>query len=303
EKYGIKGAKLDLMQDYKYKSRMKKRFQQANVPTAPWINSSCKDEIIDFATQQGFPIFCKPDNGVGAEGTHKFCDMIQLTNFLECNEFCKYIFEPYVDGEIYSFDGLCDKDGDIVVSACHYFYTPIDRLKDNGQECVYRTITTVPDALLKAGTATVKAFELKSSFFHIEYFKLNSPLVGVAEIGEYVALEVNMRIAGGYTAEMLYFALGIDIYSLWATVICDEKPNIADYIFSPDKRMVVNVARKNGRIYKYSLSQLKDAFLQEFLLSAETTKDDNPFGNLEIISAFSDETQLDAFVKMAIEKV
>ncbi|MEG1706144.1 MAG: hypothetical protein RR291_01445, partial [Clostridia bacterium] len=62
-------------------------------------------------------------------------------------------------------------------------------------------------------------------------------------------------------------------------------------------------ARKNGRIYKYSLSQLKDAFLQEFLLSAETTKDDNPFGNLEIISAFSDETQLDAFVKMAIEKV
>ncbi|MEG1519915.1 MAG: ATP-grasp domain-containing protein, partial [Clostridia bacterium] len=303
EKFNIDGAKGDLMQDYKFKSKMKSRFAKANVPAAPWVKSSNKNDITDFAEKQGFPLFCKPDNGVGAEGTHKFGDFEQLMNFLNNNNFGECIFEPFVDGEIYSFDGLCDKDGELVFTAAHRFYTPIDELKQSGCECVYRTLTEIPTTLFEEGSRTAKAFELKNSFFHIEFFKLNKAIDGVANVGDFVALEANMRIAGGYTAEMIYNALGLDIYALWAAVVGGEKPNLNDYTFFPTKRAVVNVSRKNGRTYKFTPQQLKDAFVHEYILGAETAKDENPFGNYEMVAAFTDENRLNEFVEMALEKI
>ncbi|MEG1508968.1 MAG: ATP-grasp domain-containing protein [Clostridia bacterium] len=302
QKYNVTGAYGELMQDYKFKSRMKNRFAKANVPTAPWVKSANKLDILSFATAQGFPLFCKPDNGVGADDTHKFGTATQLATFLENNDFSKFIFEPYVDGDIFSFDGLCDKNGKIVFCACHQFYTQIDKLKQSGEECIYRTLTDVPPALYTAGLATVNAFELKNSFFHIEFFKLTSPLKDIAQVGSYVALEVNMRIAGGYTAEMLYHALGIDIYALWASVVCGETPNIEAFTFAPNKRTSINIGRKIGHCYKYLPAQLKQAFPQEFILYAETAKEENPFGNFEIIATFSDENRLNAFIAMALEK-
>lgn len=302
EKFLISGTKGDLILDYKFKSRMKARFALANIPIAPWIKSSNRNDIIDFASRQNFPLFCKPDNGVGAEGTHKLSDERQLYNFLECGTFSDYIFEPYIEGELYSFDGLCDKDGDLVFTSAHRFYTPIDKLKENGCECIYRTLTEVPDALYKEGCSAVKAFELKNSFFHIEFFKLQKPICGVADTGSFVAIEANMRVAGGYTAEMLYHSLGLDIYALWAAVVSGEKPNIMDYTISPIKSSAVNIARKIGHEYKYTPTQLKDAFPQEFILFAETAKIENPFGNFEIVAKFTDEVRLNTFIEMTVAK-
>lgn len=302
ERFSVGGASGELMQDYKFKSRMKSRFASAKVPYAPFIRSQNKNDILDFATKQGFPLFCKPDNGVGSQCTHKLIDILQLNNFLASNNFADYIFELFIDGELYSFDGLCDKDGELVFTAAHRFYTPIDTLKQNGCECVYRTLPVVPCALYNVGTLAVKAFELKNSFFHIEFFKLSKPLLGVGEEGAFVALEANMRIAGGYTPEMLYTALGIDIYGLWAAVVSGEKPNLHNYTFSDQRRAVINIARKIGRNYKYTPLQLKDSFKNEFILCAETEKEENPFGNLEIVAAFTDEQRLNLFIDMAVEK-
>ena len=51
-------------------------------------------------------------------------------------------------------------------------------------------------------SATIRAFGAKSRFFHCEFFQLRADKPGLGRAGDYVALEVNMRPAGGYTPDI-----------------------------------------------------------------------------------------------------
>ena len=60
----------------------------------------------------------------------------------------------------------------------------------------------------------MKSFGVKSRFVHFEFFRLTQDQEGMGRKGDVVALEVNMRPAGGYTPDMLDFSLGqIDAYT------------------------------------------------------------------------------------------
>jgi len=74
-----------------------------------------------------------------------------------------------------------------------------------------RTTARSPD-LEAAGRSTVRAFDIRERFFHIEFFRTRRD-------GAIVALEVNMRPPGGYTTDMFNYACDIDIYQEWANVV------------------------------------------------------------------------------------
>ena len=57
---------------------------------------------------------------------------------------------------------------------------------------------------------------------HFEFFKLTEARKGLAEAGEYVGLEVNMRPAGGFIPDMMNYAHSTDVYRIWADMVCGK---------------------------------------------------------------------------------
>ena len=83
-----------------------------------------------------------------------------------------YFFEKFVtSSEICTFDGLVDRDGNIVFSTTFdYAHTPLDLMiykMDNS----YYVLKDMDPKLRKYGEAIVKEFGMKERFFHIEFFR------------------------------------------------------------------------------------------------------------------------------------
>ena len=94
------------------------------------------------------------------------------------------------------------------------FPTPMLDIVSEQGDLSYWTQKTVPAALKDVGFRTIKAFGAKSRFFHCEFFQLNEDKPGLGKKGDYVALEVNMRPAGGYTPDMINYANSADCYQI-----------------------------------------------------------------------------------------
>ena len=136
--------------------------------------------------------------------------------------------EEYINGTIVSFDGVADSHCVPLFYTSNVFPTPmLDIVSQNG-DLSYWTQKTVPAALKDVGFRTIKAFGAKSRFFHCEFFQLNEDKPGLGKKGDYVALEVNMRPAGGYTPDMINYANSVDCYQIWADMVCYDEVRSLD---------------------------------------------------------------------------
>jgi hypothetical protein len=82
----------------------------------------------------------------------------------------------------------------------------------------------LPEDIRAAGRATVKSFGVKSRFVHLEFFRMKEDHKGLKlKKGDVMALEVNMRPAGGFTPDMMNFANSTDVYKIWADMIAFDK--------------------------------------------------------------------------------
>lgn len=193
------GAKNDFIERIKYKSKMKESYIAAGVPVARYHIVSTLAEARAFIKEVGYPVIVKPDNGCGAEATYKLRNFTELKEFYAEPHNVRYIMEEYINGTIVSFDGVADSHCVPLFYTSNVFPTPLlDIVSQNG-DLSYWTQKSVPAALKDVGFRTIKAFGAKSRFFHCEFFQLNEDKPGLGKKGDYVALEVNMRPAGGYT--------------------------------------------------------------------------------------------------------
>lgn len=258
------------MEKIKAKSAMKESFQKAGVKTMRYILVDGPKDIekaLSFAKEVGWPLFMKPNIGVGAAESHAISNEEELRNFLKETLPETFIVEEFIDGEIISFDGICDSHSDVVFATCDHFPTPVaDVVNEAKDEYYYTSPFSLPfpdvdrDAFLKAGIATVKAFGIKKRFFHIEFFVLKKDKEGFAKKGEFVALECNMRPAGGYTPDLINFANSVSCYEIYADVIAYDK-NLQDmgkekfYAFSVSRRDELNYLHSQEEIFsKYGSS-------------------------------------------------
>ncbi len=86
---------------------------------------------------------------------------------------------------------------------------------NNDLDFFYYSLREIPEDLLEVGLRTVKAFNIRARFFHLEYFRTAD--------GRLVALEVNMRPPGGLTTDMYNYANDIDIYAEYANMIMHNR--------------------------------------------------------------------------------
>jgi hypothetical protein len=243
------GFRLNEIQALKAKSTMKQFYQHANVPFARYYLVENLEGCLAFIHQVGYPVFVKPNIGVGSIASKKIDSLAKLELFLATKDSAQYIMEEFIDGTTISYDGVCNDQSDVVLEVSHVYPTPNHEIVTSLTEDYYYTEPNIPNDLAVIGKRVVKAFGLKKRFFHLEFFRLNNDHAYLGKKGSIVALEANLRTPGGYTPEMINASQSINCYAVWADVVTfnENKQPI-----NLPKFYCAEVARRDGKSYVYS---------------------------------------------------
>jgi biotin carboxylase len=242
--FNIFGISMADIANVKRKSLMKKTFIKAAVPVARGKIISKFTEAKRLVGETGYPVVAKPDIGVGAAKTYKIHSDSELKDFFAEKPDMDYILEEFIEGDICTFDGLTDRDGNLVFYTSHQYSLGVMETVNQDANIYYYSLRQIPNDLEDAGRRVLKAFNVRERFFHFEFFRDQDNRI--------VALEVNMRPPGGLTTDMFNYANDIDIYGEWAYLVVHNSFN-ADW---QRKYHCAYISRKSNRQYTYSHEQI-----------------------------------------------
>lgn len=191
------GIQTDHIDAIKEKSEMKRYYALAGVPSARQIKAAEGEEAVRaFAGKTGYPVFAKPDIGVGANGTYKIDDSNALSAFFrDEKEWRHYVVEEFVSGDIASYDAIVGQGGEPLFESMTMWPPSVADIVKQHLDLSYYVSPVMPEQLRERGRATVKAFGVFNRFVHLEFFVLGADRPGLGRKGDYVGLEVNMRPA------------------------------------------------------------------------------------------------------------
>jgi hypothetical protein len=203
----------------KFKSKMKPYYKKAGIKTAAYCFVTTFANCKRFTDKYGFPVIVKPDNGVGANATYKLHSEQEVKSFIKSKTpGVKYIMEEFVEAEVNSYDAIIDSHGNPLFETGNVTPFSLMDVVNNSDNSVYYIVNNPFDDVRSAGRRAVKAFKVKSRFVHFEFFRLTKDQ-RLGKKGEVVALEVNMRPAGGVSPDMMNYANSTDVYKIWADMI------------------------------------------------------------------------------------
>ncbi len=251
------GTKIQDMAPMKYKSKMKDVYKKAGIPTARYALVHDYETTKKFAHQVGYPVIVKPDNGVGASSTYKLKTDEELDYFFATKTpHVQFIIEEMVPGHVETFDGITDKNKNILIATSHVMLNSImDNVNEASDTAFYSQPVEGLD-LYEVGKRAVEAFDTRSRFFHFEFFRLDEDREGLGKKGDIVGLEVNMRAPGAYMPDMANFAYNVDVYTIWADMV---KYNQCYYDIHREY-WVAYTGRRDGIGYAHNYDQIRDAF-------------------------------------------
>ena len=241
----VTGIRADRIGFIKEKSLMKKLYLEAGIPTARQHIVSTREAGRAFIEEVGYPVIVKPDVGVGATNTWKLESEEDLNRFYDHLPDVPYVMEEFIQGEICSYDAILDSKCEPLFESMTV-WPPVMDIVNKDLDLMYYTCPDLPDGLKNLGRRTVKAFGVERRFVHLEFFRLTKARKGLGNVGDFVALEVNMRPAGGYTPDMMDFAHSTDVYQIYADMVAFDAqrlPEPAEHFYC------VYASRKDGHTY------------------------------------------------------
>ncbi len=253
--FNIPGTSQKDINTIKSKSSMKKTYIKGGLSVAKGKVATDLKDAEKFIKETGYPVVAKPDKGVGASNTYKIENQEQLEKFFKEKPAVDFIFEEFIPGSIYTFDGLADKDGKAVFYTSHVYDSVMDMVNCKKNTFIY-SMRTIPEKLIEAGLKTLKAFDTKGKFFHLEFFR--------TEDGSFIALEVNMRPPGGFMLDMFNYANDINIYDQWANMIVNNR---FDATYSRKYHCTFTSRRYDGRSYKYNHDDILAKYGQNIVMN------------------------------------
>ena len=290
------GIRIDAVRAVKEKSEMKKYYAAGGIRTARQIKSSeGLDAVRKFADEAGFPLFAKPDVGVGAVDTFKIVDENDLVAFFaEAKHSDHYVIEEYVTGNICDYDAIIDSKGNPIFESWSVCPPSIADIVEKNLESEYHVMKDMNENLRFWGRQTVKAFGVKSRFVHLEFFRLERPHKGLGNAGDFVALEVNMRPGGGFTPDMINYAHSTDVYKIWADMVAFDHSTVPDgnsnyyCVFAGRRDGIEYKIDHHGMLEKYSGALRQTDRMPEALSGA--------MGNQTYIATFPSEDEMNDFI-------
>ena len=239
------GIRSDRIGFIKEKRLMKQLYLEAGIPTARQHVVSGREAGKAFIQEVGYPVIVKPDVGVGATHTWKLENDADLDAFYDNLPAVPYVMEEFIQGEICSYDAILDSKCEPLFESMTV-WPPVMDIVNKDLDLMYYTCPEVPEKLRKLGQQTVKAFGVDRRFVHLEFFRLTKARKGLGKVGDFAALEVNMRPAGGYTPDMMDFAHSTDVYQIWADMVAFDERRVPE---SAEHFYCVYASRKDGHTY------------------------------------------------------
>ncbi|MCL4236446.1 MAG: ATP-grasp domain-containing protein [Deltaproteobacteria bacterium] len=238
------------------KTAMREVFRSAGVPCTEGAAFSTAAQATVFAKKHGYPLVLKPDTGVGAAKTYKVNSSEELDAALADN-LDGYVVEKFATGQLGSFDGLVDRDGRIVFCISNIYSAGIMEIVNERRPLHYYTRREIPAKLEDYGKRTIAAFGIRERFFHIEFFETDD---------DFIALEVNVRPPGGFTTDMMNYAIEGDVYDLWARVLAEG--TVPDHTYER-RYHVMYVGRRRGVPHRYGVDEIRAALGDRLILHRE----------------------------------
>jgi biotin carboxylase len=239
--FGIRSHEIDAV---RCKSRMKEVFRQAGVPVARGRVVTDLTDARALVAETGYPVVLKPDAGVGALNTYRIENDDDLVAAFNSGSSADLIAEEFITGNLFSFDGLVDRNGRLIFYTAHTYSQGIMETVNEDRHVSYCSLRHIPANLESVGRASVAAFGLRERFFHIEFFE--------SAEGRYIALEINMRPPGGYTTDMFNYANDIDIYRAWAELLVQR----GDPLTYERRYHCCYASRKNRHRYRHTHDEI-----------------------------------------------
>ena len=249
---------------YKSKYEMKKYYIKAGVPVARIHKVSDLKKAKKFIDEiGGYPIIAKPECGVGAAHTYKITNDSELDSFFASKPNYEYVMEEFIEGDIVSYDVITNSKCEPLFESMTCWPPSIADIVNNKLDLDYYTAADVPESLRALGRATVKSFDVKSRFVHLEFFKLRKDKKGLGKKGDFVGLEVNMRPAGGYTPDMMNWAHATDVYQIWADMVCQDKRVVPELGMD---HFCVYASRRDNYSYKHSYDEVINKYKDKIVM-------------------------------------
>ena len=222
----ITGPKIEDMTKIKHKSAMKAYYEKAGIKTARYHLVYEYEAAKEFANMVGYPVVVKPDNGVGANNTYKLKSDADLDYFFATKDDNIYIMEEFVNGEVCTFDAIINSKGEVIFETGNVTLGSLMDVVNDADNSLYYMVKHLPENMRDLGRRTVKSFEVKSRFVHLEFFRLRADQEGLGKKDDIIGLEVNMRPSGGYSPDMYNFANEVDVYKIWADMVAFDKSTV-----------------------------------------------------------------------------
>ena len=261
------GFHPDQMEHIKAKSAMKEYFHKGGAKTMRYLlihGKQDKEKAVLFQQEVGWPLFVKPNVGVGASDSYALHNQEEFDSFFERELPEPYIMEEFVEGTIVSFDGICDEDSNAIFHTSEHFpIPPAELVNENADDYYYANPFSLPmddidkDEFEKVGMAVVKAFQIKKRFFHIEFFVLGKDKPGLGKKGDFVGLECNMRPPGGNSPDLIDYAESLSVYEVYADIIAYNE-NRQD--LNKKKYYSFTASRRDCYQYLHSEAEILEAY-------------------------------------------
>ena len=259
------GIRSDRIGFIKEKRLMKQLYLEAGIPTARQHVVSGREAGKAFISEVGYPVIVKPDVGVGATHTWKLENDADLEAFYDNLPVVPYVMEEFIQGEICSYDAILDSKCQPLFESMTV-WPPVMDIVNKDLDLMYYTCPEVPEKLRKLGRKTVKAFGVDRRFVHLEFFRLTKARKGQGKAGDFAALEVNMRPAGGYTPDMMDFAHSTDVYRIWADMVAFDERRIPE----PSEHFYcVYASRKDGHTYARTHEEIMAKYGDRMMMQEE----------------------------------
>ena len=259
------GIRSDRISFIKEKRLMKKLYLEAGIPTARQHVVTDPEAGKAFIREVGYPVIVKPDVGVGATHTWKLENDSDMEAFYSNLPSVPYVMEEFIQGEICSYDAILDSRCEPLFESMTV-WPPVMDIVNKDLDLMYYTCPEVPEKLRKLGRKTVKAFGVDRRFVHLEFFRLTKARKGLGKVGDFAALEVNMRPAGGYTPDMMDFAHSTDVYQIYADMVAFDARKVPE---SVQHFYCVYASRKDGHIYARTHEEIMARYGDKMMMQEE----------------------------------
>jgi hypothetical protein len=286
------------MSRVKFKSRMKPYYKKAGIKTAAYCFVTTFANCKKFTDKYGFPVIVKPDNGVGANATFKLHNEDEVKKFIKTKGSVKYIMEEYIEAEVNSYDAIIDSKGNPIFETGNVTPFSLMDVVNNADNSVYYIVNKPFEDVRAAGRRAVKSFKVKSRFVHFEFFRLTKDQ-RIGKKGEVVALEVNMRPAGGVSPDMMNFANSTDVYKIWADMIAYD----SSLKGTGEKYYCAFVGRRDGKQFIHSEQEIFATYGDQ-IKKAERIPDalSGAMANQMYLAAFKTETEMNVFYQYVLSE-